>query len=93
MPRLWEECGRGADHATPQTVTHAQKQTTAYVIGNGLHLTFQPHEFAETDPYCSRYLTSANVIESIGSNTPVIPWNRNVAAKLTYNFGQEKTWI
>ena len=93
VPRLWEEWGRGADHATPQTVTHAEKQTTAYVIGNGLHLTFQPHEFAETDPYCSRYLTSANVIESIGSNTPVIPWNRNVAAKLTYNFGQEKTWI
>lgn len=93
VPRLWEEWGRGADHATPQTVTHAQKETSVYVIGSGLHLTFQPHDFAENDPYCSRYLTSANVIESIGSNTPVIPWNRNVAAKLTYNFGEEKTWI
>ena len=93
VPRLWEEWGRGADHATPQTVTHAQKQTNAYVIGDGLHLTFQPHEFAETDPYCSHYMTSANVIESIGSDTPVIPWNRSVAARLTYNFGQEKTWI
>ena len=93
VPRLWEEWGRGADHATPQTVTHAQKSTNAYVMGNGLHISFQPHEFGESDPYCSRYLASANVIESIGSNTPVIPWNRNVAAKLTYNFGQEKTWI
>lgn len=93
VPRIWEEWGRGADHATPQTVTHAQKSTNAVVLGSGLHLSFQPHEFAETDPYCSRYLTAANVIESIGSDTPVIPWNRNVAAKLTYNFGQEKTWI
>jgi len=93
VPRLWEEWGRGADHAIPQTVTHAQKSTNAYVIGSGLHISFQPHEFAESDPYCSRYLASANVLESIGSNTPVIPWNRNVAAKLTYNFGQEKTWI
>ncbi|MGD0799604.1 MAG: hypothetical protein ABR910_17965, partial [Acidobacteriaceae bacterium] len=93
VPRLWEEWGRGADHATPQTVTHAQKSTNAYVIGNGLDISFQPHEFAESDPYCSRYLASANVIESIGSDTPVIPWNRNVATKLTYNFGQEKTWI
>lgn len=93
VPRIWEEWGRGADHATPQTVTHAQKETTAHIIGSGLHVNFQPHEFADDDPYCSSYLTSANVIESIGSNTPVIPWNRNVAAKLTYNFGQEKTWI
>jgi hypothetical protein len=93
VPRLWEEWGRGADHAIPQTVTHAQKSTNAFVLGHGLHLTFQPHEFAESDPYCSRYMTTANVIESIGSSTPVIPWNRNVAAKLTYNFGREKTWI
>lgn len=93
VPRLWEEWGRSADHARPQTVTHAEKSTNAYVMGKGLHISFQPHEFAESDPYCSRHLSSANVIESIGSNTPVIPWNRNVAAKLTYNFGQEKTWI
>jgi|SRR5579862_2795722 len=93
VPRLWEEWGRGADHAIPQTVTHAQKSTNAYVMGHGLHLDFQPHEFAENDPYCSRDTTTVKVIESIGSNTPVIPWNKNVAAKLTYNFGQEKTWI
>ena len=93
VPRIWEEWGRGADHAQPQTVIHAEKSANAYVIGSGLHVTFQPHEFAELDPYCSRYLTTANVIEAIGASTPVIPWNRNVAAKLTYNFGQEKTWI
>jgi hypothetical protein len=24
---------------------------------------------------------------------PVIPWNRSVAAKLTYDFDEDKTWI
>ena len=40
-----------------------QKQTNASLIGSGLHLTFQPHEFAEADPYSSRYLTSAIRLE------------------------------
>lgn len=93
VPRIWEEWGRGADHAQPQTISHAEKETRAYTIGTGMHVTFQSHEFAETDSYCSQYLTSANVIESIGYEMPVIPWNRNVAAKLTYSFGQVKAWI
>jgi len=93
VPRIWEEWGRGADHAQPQTISHAEKETRAYTVGNGMHVSFQPHEFSETDSYCSRYLTTANVIESIGYDTPVIPWNRDVAAKLTHNFGQEKAWI
>ncbi len=93
VPRIWEMWGRGADHAAPQSISHARKSTDAHIIGHGMHLDVQPHEFAEDDPFCSRYLASANVIESIGSSTPIIPWNWNVAAKLTYNFGEEKTWI
>jgi hypothetical protein len=93
VPRIWEEWGRSADHAQPQSISHAEKDTRAYAIGNGMHVTFQPHGFAEKDSYCSRYLTTANVIESIGYDTPVIPWNRDVASKLTYSFGQEKAWI
>ena len=93
VPRIWEEWGRSADHAKPQTVTHTSKTTDARVIGNGLHLDVLPHEFSQADLYCSRNLAAANVIESISGGTPVIPWNRSVAAKLTYNFGEERTWI
>ena len=93
VPRIWEEWGRSADHAKPQTVTHASKSTDAHIFGNGLHLSAQPHEFGEGDPFCSLRLTCANVIESISGKSPVIPWNRNVAAKLTYSFGEERAWI
>jgi hypothetical protein len=93
VPRIWEEWGRSADQARPQTVTHASKSTDAHEIGNGLHLDVLPHEFAAHDAFCSRYTTSANVIESLSGATPVIPWNRDVASKLTYDFGEEKTWI
>ncbi len=74
-------------------MTHTSKTTDARVIGNGLHLDVLPHEFSQADLYCSRNLAAANVIESISGGTPVIPWNRSVAAKLTYNFGEERTWI
>jgi hypothetical protein len=93
VPRIWEEWGRSADQARPQIVTHASKSTDARDIGNGLHLDVLPHEFADEDRFCSRYTTSVNVIESLSGAMPVIPWNRNVASKLTYNFGEEKTWI
>jgi hypothetical protein len=93
VPRIWEEWGRSADQARPQTVTHASKSTDARELGNGLHLDVLPHEFAETDRFCSRYMTTANIIESLSGDTPVIPWNRNVASKLTYNFAEERTWI
>jgi hypothetical protein len=93
VPRIWEEWGRSADQARPQIVTHASKSTDAYDIGNGLHIDVQPHEFSGDDRFCSRYMTSVNVLESLSGATPVIPWNRDVASKLTYNFGEEKTWI
>jgi hypothetical protein len=38
-------------------------------------------------------MTTANVIESLSGDTPVIPWSRNVASKLTYNFAEDRTWI
>lgn len=93
MPRIWEEWGRSADHARPQIVTHANKTTDAHEIGNGLHIDVQPHEFADDDPYCARRITSANVLESLSGTAPVIPWNKDVATKLTYDLGEEKTWI
>jgi hypothetical protein len=93
VPRIWEEWGRSADQARPQIVTHASRSTDAREIGNGLHVEALPHEFAEDDQFCSRNIASANVVESLSGTSPVIPWNRDVAAKLTYNFGEEKTWL
>jgi len=93
VPRIWEEWGRSADQARPQIVTHANKSSDARKIGNGLHIDVLPHEFSVDDRFCARNIASANVIESLSGTSPVIPWNRNVASRLTYNFGEEKTWI
>jgi len=93
VPRIWEEWGRSAGHAEPQTVTHSKKSVDAYVIGEGLHLRTQPHNFAEDDPFCSQSATCANVLESFSGGTPIIPWKSNVAATLTRDFGEKKTWI
>jgi len=93
VPRIWEEWGRSADHAEPQTVTHSKKSVDAYVIGEGLHLRTQPHNFAEDDPFCSQSAACANVLESFSGGTPIIPWKSDVAATLTRDFGEKKTWI
>src|SRR5580692_3184187 len=93
VPRIWEEWGRSADHAEPQTVTHSEKQVDAHVLGEGLHLRTQPHNFAEDDPYCSRTAACANVLESFSGGTPIVPWKSEVAASLTRDFGEKKTWI
>lgn len=92
-PRLWDEFGRSADDALPQIVTHANKTVDVSIIGNGLHFDIVPHEFADDDLACAKTLASANVIESVSQGAPVIPWSPAVASKLTYDFGDEKTWI
>jgi hypothetical protein len=38
-------------------------------------------------------IACANVVETVQGGAPVIPWKKNVAAGLTHNFGDEKTWI
>ncbi|MGA7848397.1 MAG: hypothetical protein WCA13_04755 [Terriglobales bacterium] len=93
VPRMWEEWGRSADHAEPQTVEHSEKSVDAYVIGDGLHLTSQPHDFAKDDRFCSLTAACANVLKSFSGGTPIIPWKSDVAATLTRDFGEKKTWI
>jgi hypothetical protein len=93
VPRIWDEWGRGADHAEPQTVTHSEKSVDAHVIGDGLHLRSQPHNFAQDDPFCSQSAACANVLESFSGGTPIIPWKSDVAATLTRDFGEKITWI
>ena len=93
VPRIWEEWGRSADHAEPQTVEHAEKSVDAYVLGQGLDVKSQPHDFAKDDPFCSQYAACANVLKSFSGETPIIPWKSDVAATLTREFGEKKTWI
>jgi hypothetical protein len=93
VPRIWEEWGRSADHAEPQTVTHSSQSVDAHVIGDGLHLSAELHDFSKQDRFSSQSLACANVLEAISGGTPVIPWRSNVAAALTHDFGQEKTWV
>ncbi len=93
VPRIWEEWGRSADLAEPQTVTHLQKQVDAYVIGEGLDLRTQSHGFAEDDPFCSQSAACANVLESFSGGTPIVPWKNDVATSLTRDFGENRTWI
>ena len=93
VPRIWEEWGRSADHAEPQTVQHSEKSIDASVIGEGLHLRSQPHDFAKDDPFCSLTAACANVLKSFSGGTPIIPWKRDVAATLTREFGEKRTWI
>jgi hypothetical protein len=93
VPRIWEEWGRSADHAEPQTVTHSEKQVDAYVIGEGLHLRPQSHDFASNDPFCSQSAACVNVLASFSGGTPVVPWKSDVASSLTHDFGENRTWI
>jgi hypothetical protein len=93
VPRLWEEWGRSADHAEPQTVEHAEGSVDAYVLGNGLDVRSQPHNFAKEDQFCSLTSACANVLKSFSGNTPIIPWKSDVAAALTRDFGEKTTWI
>lgn len=93
VARIWEEWGRSANQAEPQTIEHAEKTVDAHVIGEGLHLRTQPHDFAKDDPFCSRMVACANVLKSFSGETPIIPWKSDVAATLTREFGEKKTWI
>jgi hypothetical protein len=93
VPRIWEEWGRSADHAEPQTITHVETSADAHIIGDGLHLRAQLHQFEKEDRFCSESVACASILQSIAGGTPVIPWEKNVASTLTYDFGEEKTWI
>jgi hypothetical protein len=93
VPRIWEDWGRSADHAEPQIIEHSEKSVDAHVIGDGLYLRSQPHDFAKEDPFCSQTAACANVLKSFSGETPIIPWKSDVAATLTREFGEEIAWI
>jgi len=93
VPRIWEEWSRSADLAEPQTVEHSEKSVDAHVLGSGLRVKVQPHDFAKEDPFCSLTAACANVLKSFSGGTPIIPWKSDVAATLTREFGETRTWI
>jgi hypothetical protein len=93
FPRVWEEWGRSADHAEPQTVTHSTLSVDAHVIGEGLHITAALPSFFKDDRFASQDIACANVLEKVVGGAPVIPWKRDVASSLTHDFAEEKTWI
>jgi hypothetical protein len=93
FPRIWEEWGRSADQAEPQTIEHDTRSVEAHVLGSGLHISSELHDFSAEDSFSSRSIACANVLESLSDGTPVIPWKKNVAASLTHNFGEETTWV
>jgi hypothetical protein len=92
-PRVWEEWGRSADHAEPQTVSNATAEVDCSVIGKGLHLRSVLPEFAKDDQYAAQTYACANVLGDVEGGSPVIPWKSGVASSLTHNFVHEKTWI
>lgn len=93
VPRIWEEWGRSADHAEPQTVTHSTVEVDAHLIGEGLHVSTAIPGFLEDDRYASRQHACANVLESIPGGAQVIPWGSGELTGLIHDFADEKSWV
>ena len=74
VPRVWEEWGRVADHAEPQTVIESTASVGCHLIGSGLHVSTAVPKFLEDDWYASSEDACANVLESVPGGAPVIPW-------------------
>jgi hypothetical protein len=93
VPRIWEEWGRSADHAEPQTVTHSTEALDAHLFGNGLDLSTDIPRFLEDDQYASRQHACANVLESVPGGAQVIPWGSGELTGFIHEFADERTWI
>jgi hypothetical protein len=93
VPRVWEEWGRSADHAEPQTVTHSTLEVDSHLIGNGLHVSTAIPKFLENDHHASQQHACVNVLESIPGGAPVIPWDSGELAGLIHEFEYEKVWV
>ena len=92
LPRLWEEWGRGADNARPQTITSKTQVVNSRILNDALEVEGIVPEFLEQDNFCSLTSACANVLEGVPKGAPVIPWKSNAMAPLLYDFGQEKSW-
>lgn len=93
VPRVWEEWGRSADHAEPQTVIESTASVDSHLIGSGLHVSTAVPKFLQDDWYASSEHACANVLESVPGGAPVIPWASGELTGLIHDFADEKVWI
>lgn len=93
VPRIWEEWGRSADHAEPQTVTQSTAAVNSYLIGDGLQVSTAIPKFLEDDRYVSQQHACANVFESIPGGAQVIPWGSGELTGLIHDFADEQIWV
>jgi len=93
VPRIWEEWGRSADHAEPQTLINSDVDVNAYVIGNSVDVRTALPKFLEDDKYASQQYVCANVLQSLPDGAPVIPWASGDLPGLIHEFAHEKTWL
>ncbi len=93
VPRIWEEWGRSADHAEPQTVTDSTAAVDSHLIGDGLHVKTAIPKFLEDDRYASQQHACTNVFESIPGGAQVIPWGSGELTGLIHDFADKKIWL
>jgi hypothetical protein len=91
MPRLWEEWGRHADHAEPQVVEHETRQVDAFSLGNSISIVTAIPEFVQQQTVAAHACT--NVIESLPSGAPVVPWEMIDTKAIAREMYDENTWI
>jgi hypothetical protein len=92
VPRLWEEWGRHADHAEPQSVTYKTESVDMQTIGDSVSLQTIVPDFLELSPYGASEKACANVMEALPGGAPVIPWQTTDMQTLTGRFNDEDIW-
>jgi hypothetical protein len=72
FPRLWEEWGRNADHATRQEVGCGSESVAVSDFGEHVYIATTLPDFAEDSPYLPDH-SCVNVIESLPGAAAVMP--------------------
>ncbi len=92
FPRLWEEWGRHADHAEPQTVIHSVDSVSARPVGQSVSIETAIPEFLELSDYAASGAACANVIEALPNGAAVIPWQSADMRALTAGAMNKDVW-
>jgi hypothetical protein len=91
VPRLWEEWGRNADHATRREVSCASETVVASDYGPQVSITTILPEFVEESPGLPDY-ACVNVIESLPGAAVVMPLRIPEFQKALLEFDESKVW-
>ena len=93
VPRLWEEWGRHANHAEPQTVEFETEPTDAVSMGNFLSVTTVLPEFLQEHQALTSHHACTNVLESLPGGATVIPWQSIDKGFLAGYLRDENIWV